>query len=122
MTGMVMFDGIKAFSNTAREIYRTRHSHQTRQFQKPPRLVANVPARPPSFCIGCPERPIFCATEPVEDPDTVIAGCFRCLFRSTPLDIMTTMGYGLGAASAAAFNDKQPLVGLFLSLRRRILA
>ena len=63
-----------------------------------------MPARPPSFCIGCPERPIFAAMKLVEQElgPHHIAGDIGChLFASLPpFNIgATTMGYGLGPAS-----------------------
>jgi indolepyruvate ferredoxin oxidoreductase alpha subunit len=74
-------------------------------------LAATVPPRPPGFCVGCPERPIFTAMKLVENdlgPHHVSAdiGChlFACL---PPFNIgATTMGYGLGPAAASAFNVK----------------
>ena len=73
-------------------------------------LQATVPARPPGFCIGCPERPIFAATKLVENElgQHHIASDIGChLFSiNPPFDLgATTMGYGLGPASASAFND-----------------
>ncbi len=113
MTGMVMFDGIKSFlKNSAPEILPDKVlAPNAPTLNPPPRLVANVPARPPSFCVGCPERPIFAATKLVEKDlgKHHIAGDIGChLFSiNAPFDIgATTMGYGLGAASAAAFNDR----------------
>lgn len=72
-------------------------------------LAANVHARPPGFCTGCPERPIFTAMKLVErelGPHHVTADIGCHLFSILPpFNIgATTMGYGLGAASAAAFN------------------
>lgn len=74
-------------------------------------LAATVPPRPPGFCVGCPERPIFAAMKLVEQelgPHHIAAdiGChlFACL---PPFNIgATTMGYGLGPASSSAFNVK----------------
>ena len=70
-------------------------------------LAANVHARPPGFCTGCPERPIFTAMKLVErelGPHHVTADIGCHLFSILPpFNIgATTMGYGLGAASAAA--------------------
>jgi indolepyruvate ferredoxin oxidoreductase alpha subunit len=70
-----------------------------------------VPARPPGFCIGCPERPIFAAMKLVEQelgPHHVAADIGCHLFSILPpFNIgTTTMGYGLGPASASAFNVK----------------
>jgi indolepyruvate ferredoxin oxidoreductase alpha subunit len=70
-----------------------------------------VHGRPPSFCTGCPERPIFAAMKLVERElgahhVSCDIGChlFSIL---PPFNIgNTTMGYGLGAAGAAALNVK----------------
>jgi len=72
-------------------------------------LAAVVPPRPPGFCTGCPERPIFAAMKLVEKelgPHHVAADIGCHLFSILPpFNIgTTTMGYGLGPASAAAFN------------------
>ena len=81
-------------------------------------LAKTVPPRPPGFCIGCPERPIFAAMKLVEQelgaaprsPPISAAICSRSCRRS--ISARTTMGYGLGPASASAFNvkaDKRPI-------------
>ena len=72
-------------------------------------LAKTVPPRPPGFCIGCPERPIFAAMKLVQQElgPHQIAGDIGChLFASLPpFNIgATTMGYGLGPASSSAFN------------------
>lgn len=74
-------------------------------------LTEVVPARPPGFCTGCPERPIFAAMKLVEKDLGAhhIAADIGCHLFSIlpPFDIgATTMGYGLGPASASAFNVK----------------
>jgi indolepyruvate ferredoxin oxidoreductase alpha subunit len=68
-----------------------------------------VPARPPGFCTGCPERPIFAAMKLVEKElgSHHVAADIGCHLFSIlpPFNIgATTMGYGLGPASASAFN------------------
>ncbi len=68
--------------------------------------------RPPSFCTGCPERPIFSALKLAErklGPHHVSADIGCHLFSILPpFNIgATTMGYGLGWAGAAAFNTKE---------------
>ena len=76
----------------------------------PVQVVDNeVHGRPPSFCTGCPERPIFSALKLVERElgahhISADIGCH--LFSILPPFNLgaTTMGYGLGAAGAAAFN------------------
>lgn len=74
-------------------------------------LAEVVPARPPGFCTGCPERPIFAAMKLVEKDLGAhhIAADIGCHLFSIlpPFNIgATTMGYGLGPASASAFNVK----------------
>ncbi|MBN8936929.1 MAG: indolepyruvate ferredoxin oxidoreductase subunit alpha [Rhizobiales bacterium] len=70
-----------------------------------------VHGRPPSFCTGCPERPIFAAMKLVErelGPHHVSADIGCHLFSIfPPFNVgATTMGYGLGAAGASALNIK----------------
>ncbi|OPA90889.1 indolepyruvate ferredoxin oxidoreductase subunit alpha [Pseudomonas fluorescens] len=74
-----------------------------------PSLDQIVHPRPPGLCTGCPERPIFTAIKLVERElgkhhISADIGCH--LFSILPPFNLgsTTMGYGLGAASAAAFN------------------
>ena len=68
-----------------------------------------VQGRPPSFCTGCPERPIFTAMKLIERElgkhhISCDIGCH--LFSVLPPFNLgaTTMGYGLGWAGASAFN------------------
>ncbi len=68
-----------------------------------------VPARPAGFCTGCPERPIFAAMKLVEKElgEHHVSADIGCHLFSIlpPFNIGgTTMGYGLGPASASAFN------------------
>jgi indolepyruvate ferredoxin oxidoreductase alpha subunit len=73
-------------------------------------VAPHVHGRPPSFCTGCPERPIFAAMKLVERElgqhhVSCDIGChlFSIL---PPFNIgNTTMGYGLGGAGAAAFKS-----------------
>jgi indolepyruvate ferredoxin oxidoreductase alpha subunit len=72
-------------------------------------LAEVVPPRPPGFCIGCPERPIFAALKLTEKElgSHHISADIGChLFSILPPFNLggTTMGYGLGPASASAFN------------------
>ena len=74
-----------------------------------PDLSSVVPIRPPGFCTGCPERPIFAATKLVEEELGAhhIASDIGCHLFSIlpPFEIgSTTMGYGLGPASAAGLS------------------
>ena len=71
-----------------------------------------VQGRPPTFCTGCPERPIFTAMKLIERElgkhhVSCDIGChlFSIL---PPFNIgATTMGYGLGWAGASAFNTTE---------------
>ncbi|MDP4803440.1 MAG: indolepyruvate ferredoxin oxidoreductase subunit alpha [Candidatus Nanopelagicales bacterium] len=77
-----------------------------------PRIKADlVQGRPPGFCTGCPERPIFAALtlaqrEVGEHHVSADIGCH--LFSiNAPFNIgATTMGYGLGSAAASGLNGK----------------
>ena len=75
-------------------------------------MEGQVHQRPPSFCTGCPERPIFTAMKLVERElgshhVSCDIGCH--LFSILPPFNLgaTTMGYGLGWAGAAAFHTKE---------------
>lgn len=110
-TGQIMLDGLRAF---VRDHDGTLLSDRDRAPNVPQTdamgdLAATVPARPPGFCTGCPERPIFAATKLVENElgEHHIASDIGChLFSIMPPFGLgaTTMGYGLGPASASAFN------------------
>ena len=114
LTGLVMYDAISGFMRDhAADILPA----VARAPNRPPitpddRLDKNVPARPPGFCVGCPERPIFAATKLAQRElgEHHIAGDIGChLFSiNAPFNIgATTMGYGLGPASNSAFNVKE---------------
>jgi indolepyruvate ferredoxin oxidoreductase alpha subunit len=114
-TGAVVRDGVKAF---------VRKYEPSEVTDAPPsnegavRIAAaikgtenNVHPRPPSFCTGCPERPIFTALKLVERElgEHHVSCDIGCHLFSIlpPFNIgATTMGYGLGGAGAAAFNTK----------------
>lgn len=70
-------------------------------------LGAPVPTRPPTFCTGCPERPVFSAIKLAErDTGRIhVAADIGCHTFSTlaPFNIgNSVLGYGLGLSSAAA--------------------
>jgi indolepyruvate ferredoxin oxidoreductase alpha subunit len=72
-------------------------------------LADHVHGRPPGFCTGCPERPIFSAMKLVErelGTHHVSADIGCHLFSILPPFHIgnTTMGYGLGTAGASAFS------------------
>ena len=109
-TGQVVLEGVTAFLRKHAPNMlpgQVRAPNQDRL--KIPDLSNTVPIRPPGFCTGCPERPIFAAMKLVEQElgahqITGDIGChlFACL---PPFEIGgATMGYGLGPASNAAFD------------------
>jgi indolepyruvate ferredoxin oxidoreductase, alpha subunit len=70
-------------------------------------FLGELPARPPSFCTGCPERPVFSALKLVqrEIGRTHIAADIGChAFGTLPPFSMgnSILGYGMSLASAAA--------------------
>jgi indolepyruvate ferredoxin oxidoreductase alpha subunit len=117
-TGQVMLDGIaRFFREHASEYLSDRGRAPNAPPASYPELANTVPMRPPGFCTGCPERPIFAAMKLVEKklgPHHVGADIGCHLFSiMPPFNIgATTMGYGLGPASNSAFNveaGKRPI-------------
>lgn len=117
-TGQVMLDSLREFVTLAAP---GMLPAQTRAPNVPPVAIPDlsrtVPIRPPGFCTGCPERPIFAAMKLVEQElgqhqITADIGCH--LFATLPpFEIGgSTMGYGLGPASNAAFDgggERRPI-------------
>jgi indolepyruvate ferredoxin oxidoreductase, alpha subunit len=116
-TAAVMSDGIGSFArrfvaDVLAPAIRAPNTPPVLDEQQTKALAKAVPARPPGFCVGCPERPIFAAMKLVErelGPHHVAADIGCHLFSiMPPFNIgATTMGYGLGPASASAFNVKE---------------
>jgi indolepyruvate ferredoxin oxidoreductase, alpha subunit len=81
-------------------------------------LVAPLPARPPQFCVGCPERPVFAALK-LSQRDvgaTHIAGDIGCHSFATfePFSFgHSILGYGMSLASRA---------GVSPMMKRRVLS
>jgi indolepyruvate ferredoxin oxidoreductase, alpha subunit len=114
------YTGGAVLHRRARQFVGTRQLLDSRRRQPAPRRrIAPAPQasrsttrctpRPPGFCTGCPERPIFTAMKLVErelGPHHVSADIGCHLFSILPPFNIgnTTMGYGLGAAGAARFN------------------
>jgi indolepyruvate ferredoxin oxidoreductase, alpha subunit len=77
-----------------------------------------VPVRPPGFCVGCPERPVFSAIKIAEREigETHITADVGCHLFSTlpPFNLGNTMlGYGLGLASST---------GIAANFKRRVIS
>ncbi|MDQ5849073.1 MAG: indolepyruvate ferredoxin oxidoreductase subunit alpha [Pseudomonadota bacterium] len=76
-------------------------------------LLGGLPARPPGFCVGCPERPVFSAMKVIEKEvgKFHLSADIGCHLFSTlpPFNIgNTVLGYGLGLASNSAV---EPMFG-----------
>ncbi len=108
-TSQVLRSGVVAFMQ--------RHDPGYVAPDNPMRLVAKfveridgyVPPRPPGLCTGCPERPVFASLKLLQQElgEFHVSADIGCHLFSIlpPFDIgNTTMGYGLGAAGASAFN------------------
>ena len=113
-TAEVMFKGVRHFISKAApdalaDGDRAPNEPATSDEPQVKALANVVPPRPPGFCTGCPERPIFAAMKLVEKELGThhVAADIGCHLFSIlpPFNIgASTMGYGLGPASAAAFN------------------
>jgi indolepyruvate ferredoxin oxidoreductase, alpha subunit len=100
--------GVTSQSTVAiEERYRALTAHREKLGDVLPEPVAK---RPPSFCTGCPERPVFSALkilrqrEP-EIGDTHVAADIGCSTFSTqaPFNVgNSVLGYGMGLASSSA--------------------
>jgi len=104
-TGEVVLAGIAGFLDSARALEPIR-SLKAKALDL---LGAPAPARPPGFCVGCPERPVFSAMKVAErttGPVHVSADIGCHLFSSLPPFNIgnTVLGYGLGLASNSAVN------------------
>jgi len=109
-TGKVLLNGVTEFLKTAAPHLLPDHIRSPNdQKYTIPDLSKTVPIRPPGFCTGCPERPIFAGMKLVEQElgKHQITGDIGChLFGALPpFEIGgATMGYGLGPAANAAFD------------------
>lgn len=112
-TGQIMLDGISAYLRAnAPELLAAQvlAPNAPGENTLAADLAKVVPGRPPGFCTGCPERPIFAATKLIEQelgPHHISSDIGCHLFSIMPPFELgaTTMGYGLGPASASAFNS-----------------
>jgi indolepyruvate ferredoxin oxidoreductase alpha subunit len=103
-TGEVVLAGLSAFLGRDEQTTAIRALKEKAQ-----QLLGTVPARPPGFCVGCPERPVFAAMKVAErdtGPVHVSADIGCHLFSSLPPFNIgnTVLGYGLGLASNSAVN------------------
>jgi indolepyruvate ferredoxin oxidoreductase, alpha subunit len=113
-TGDVLLAGIRKFLNLeADHLLDASVAHRDQTLATSQALAGDlaksIPPRPPGFCTGCPERPVFTAMKLVQRElgEFHVSCDIGCHLFSIlpPFNIgNTTMGYGLGAAGSAAFN------------------
>jgi indolepyruvate ferredoxin oxidoreductase alpha subunit len=117
-TGQVLLDGVTAFLRQAAPQLLPAQVRAPNTDRPPiPDLVKTVPVRPPGFCTGCPERPIFAALKLVQKDlgKHQISADIGChLFGALPPFEVggATMGYGLGPAANGAFDgggERRPI-------------
>ncbi len=112
-TGAAVLHGVAHFLQLCvpdgvdhQRVSRARDDMTRRQNQAPSLLSEPVPARPPGFCVGCPERPVFSALKLLQkDIGKIhISADIGCHTFSTlaPFSMgSTVVGYGLGLSSSA---------------------
>src|SRR5262249_780614 len=101
----VVLAGLARFLGAAAEARRaglTRHAGRGREI-----LEAPLPKRPPAFCTGCPERPVFSALKIAQRElgETHVSADIGChAFATLPPFNQgnTILGYGLALASSSA--------------------
>jgi indolepyruvate ferredoxin oxidoreductase alpha subunit len=116
-TGEVLLNGLGAFLRQAQpdgialeDTMRAQQSLVGLKQASATALGAPVPTRPPGFCVGCPERPVFAAlklTQKNLGPIHVNAdiGC-HTFGTLPPFNVgSTVLGYGLGLASSAGIGS-----------------
>ena len=112
-TGEVIMDGLLGFLQArAPHLLQNapvRNHYVDREILE--KLAPAVVPRPPGFCTGCPERPVFTALKMLQQEmgPFHVSGDIGCHLFSIypPFNIgNTTMGYGLGTAGASAFDGQ----------------
>jgi indolepyruvate ferredoxin oxidoreductase, alpha subunit len=112
-TAEVLLDGLAAFLSQAQPVGIDADAIATRvrdivgHRPKAAAALGELPARPPAFCTGCPERPVFSAIKLVqrEIGPTHISADIGCHSFGTlpPFSLGNSiLGYGMSLASAAA--------------------
>jgi indolepyruvate ferredoxin oxidoreductase alpha subunit len=101
-TGEVVLTGISRFLDRADALQPISSLKK-----KASELLGGIPQRPPGFCVGCPERPVFSAMKLLEKESGKfhLSADIGCHLFSTlpPFNIgNTVLGYGLGLASNSA--------------------
>src|SRR6188508_283082 len=101
-TGEVVLTGVARFLNQENSLAPMKELKK-----KASELLSGLPVRPPGFCVGCPERPVFSAMKVLEKESGKfhLSADIGCHLFSTlpPFNIgNTVLGYGLGLASNSA--------------------
>ena len=107
-TGEVVLEGVARFLDAGRAVEPIKALKK-----KAAELLGALPQRPPGFCVGCPERPVFSAMKLLEKESGKfhVSADIGCHLFSTlpPFNIgNTVLGYGLGLASNSAVH---PMMG-----------
>ena len=107
-TGEVVMEGMARFLDARRAVEPVKALKK-----KAAELLGALPQRPPGFCVGCPERPVFSAMKLLEKESGQfhVSADIGCPLFSTlpPFNIgNTVLGYGLGLASNSAIH---PMMG-----------
>ena len=109
--GLATFLGLHAADlDTASGTTWIRKNEDTRQ--KAAQLLGALPQRPPQFCIGCPERPVFSAMKLVarqvgRPHVSMDVGCHAFASFEPFSQGNTLLGYGMSLASAAGVGPMQ---------------
>ncbi len=108
-TNLVVLNGLKSFFEKHGKEFTAFNQNQAANPNDVTAIAPLVHPRPPGFCTGCPERPIFTAMKLMEKEigQHHISADIGChLFSILPPFNLgnTTMGYGLGTAGSSALN------------------
>ena len=110
-TAAVMRKGVVRFLKAHKAVYKTPTDPVDAIAEQVAGVDKLVPPRPPGLCTGCPERPVFASLKMLQEEmgEFHVSADIGCHLFSIlpPFNIgNTTMGYGLGAAGASAFNTE----------------
>lgn len=119
-TGDVLLDGLARFLEAAppaglelAPVLAIAHEQAYQKGLATTALGQPVPARPPGFCVGCPERPVFSAIKQMEQKLGKVhvnadIGC-HTFGTLPPFNVgSTVLGYGLGLASSSGIAPLLP--------------
>jgi len=118
-TSQVMRNGLVSFMSDVNRGWHAPEDPMQRVAEFVSQIENNIPPRPPGMCTGCPERPVFAALKMLQEElgEFHVSSDIGCHLFSIlpPFNIgNTTMGYGLGAAGASAFNtpSRRPAISI----------